>query len=211
MDLLRDTNPEVVNDTIWKAYYDKGHEISESGAFCVNCNSYVINMAECFTIPECKGVTKMTENPEYSPNIISSIPNNTTLIAANIKAATIQFGGGLSNWLLRITPEGKVESDTLENACIAGKMFVESIRHHLSNQDLISSDSTENDQFLNKTEDLHLLSKIMDAMEDENISKAVELIHAVRKSDRDFIERLQNEINIMKEEYQERLLDVSTD
>lgn len=190
MRLLRDKNPAYVTDSVWKPYYDKGHDISESGAFCVNCNSYVINMAECFNIPECEG--KLMTNTLITQGSITTYPPiNPTFVIPAVNGES----------LLTIKPDGTVETDSLENACLAGKIFVESIRSRLTNHDSYTIPTQSNDEFLNKTEDLYLLSKIMDAMKDENITEAVSLIHAVRKTDRDEIERLNNSFEAYKELY----------
>lgn len=199
MKLLREKYPEAPSDTVWKDYYSKGHEISYSGAYCVNCDQYVTDMSECLATPECKG------NP-MTPTIITQ----GSIITYPPTPPIFVISADNGEPLFTIKPDGAVEAEKLENASLAGKMFVESIRCHLSSGKTDKTDDSSNDEFLNKTEDLHLLSKIIDAMKDENITEAVALIHAVRKSDREFISRLQREIINLKEEHQEQLLNVST-
>jgi hypothetical protein len=106
--------------------------------------------------------------------------------------------------LITVNGDGSVIADSLENASEAGKIFVESIRCSLPTLMKRADSDFENDELLNKTEDLHLLSKIIDAWKDgRNITKAIELISSVRKADRNKVKELEEEIK----RYQEYMLD----
>jgi len=131
--------------------------------------------------------TNTTLNANISPADTNKISRN---IAQNNLSLSLQGPG--FNPLLIIRPDGTVTAESVENSCLAGKMFVESIRQHILPGNEINEEDFVNDKFLNKTEDLRLLSKILDACrEGEDIKKAVSLISSARKADRKRIEDLE--------------------
>lgn len=125
-------------------------------------------------------------------------PIDTNKISCNIAQNNLSLslkGQGFSP-LLIIRPDGTVTAESIENSCLAGKMFVESIRQHILPGNEINEEDFVNDEFLNKTEDLHLLSKIIDDINNgNNIKKAVSLISSARKADRKRIEDLEKALD----------------
>lgn len=139
---------------------------------------------------------------EYPDNLKIAIQNldSTEIGFTQRECPSFQFVAPDHTLLMTITKQGVVTADTLENSCLAGRIFVQSIKHALG-QSEEDPRALSNDEILNKTEDLLVLSKILDAWNDgENISKAVSVISAIRKSDRDFIERLSKELTTLQEE-----------
>jgi len=125
------------------------------------------------------------ENPDTN----SHLGSNLTIEPYRYEFACVDRNNKM---LIAFTGDGKVVADSLENASEAGKVFVESIRCNLPTLIGRPDSDFENDELLNKTEDLHLVSKIIDAWNDGcNITKAIELISSVRKADRNKIGTLE--------------------
>lgn len=179
--VLRDRLHDIANDSFFKDYYDKGHELNDPPTRCIKCGQYLVDMAECFQTPNCENVASKIIVPENNIALMIHSESNTPL--------------------LKINRDGTIDADSLENACEAGKIFVKSIMHHISPSTIVPMFDIVNDEQLNKTEDLHLLSKILDAWNNgRNISEAVGFISSIRKADRSRISELSKQVKDLKDQ-----------